>query len=464
MRTVYLIGVCGTAMATLAVLLKQRGFDVRGSDQQIYPPMSQLLTDNGITFLEGYRSEHISSDLDLVVVGNAISRGNPELEAVLEKRVRYASLPEILRNEFLWNARSVVVAGTHGKTTTAFMLAWTLREAGVDPSFLIGGISRNLGTSGHLGSGDLFVVEGDEYDSAFFDKSAKFLKYLPDVVVVNNIEFDHGDIYRDLEELRVTFRRLVRLLPKNGRLVLNADDPEARALKVEALCKVETVGVETEADWQAVRIKYHTSETSFEVMRQGRPVAHVRMPILGAFNVRNALGSMAAAATVGVAPELTAQALQGFRGVKRRLEIRGVAGEVTVYDDFAHHPTAVRETLSAMRATMPSGNIWALFEPCSATACRQVFQKDFAESLGLADKVVVTEVHRKDIPESERLSEHELVASLTAAGVAARFLPAIDDVVAVVVEDAQPGDQVIVMSNGGFGGIHDRLLAELAER
>lgn len=464
MKTVYLIGVCGTAMATLAVLLKQRGFDVRGSDQQIYPPMNQFLADNGITFLDGYRSEHISSDLDLVVVGNAISRGNPELEAVLDKRVRYASLPEVLRNEFLWRARSVVVAGTHGKTTTAFMLAWTLREAGVDPSFLIGGISRNLGTSGHVGSGDLFVVEGDEYDSAFFDKSAKFLKYLPDVVVVNNIEFDHADIYRDLEELRVTFRRLVRLLPQNGRLILNADDPEALALKVEALCRVETVGVETEADWQAVRIEQHRSETAFDVMRQGKPVAHVRMPVLGTFNVRNALGSMAAAATVGVAPELTAQALQGFRGVKRRLELRGVAREVTVYDDFAHHPTAVRETLTAMRATRPSGKIWALFEPCSATACRQVFQKEFAESLGLADEVVVTEVHRKDIPESERLSEHELVANLTAAGVGARFLPAIGDVVAVVVEDARPGDQVIAMSNSGFGGIHDKLLAALAER
>ena len=463
MKTVHLIGVCGTAMVTLAVLLKQRGFDVRGSDQHVYPPMSQFLIDSGITLLDGYRAEHISNDLDLVVVGNAISRGNPELEAVLDRRVRYASLPEILRNEFLWNARSVVVAGTHGKTTTAFMLAWTLREAGVDPSFLIGGISRNLGISGHLGTGDLFVVEGDEYDSAFFDKTAKFLKYLPEVVIVNNIEFDHADIYRDLDELRVTFRRLVRLVPQGGRLILNADDPEARSLKAEALCGVETFGLEP-ADWQAVRIEYGTSETAFDVLRQGTPVTHVTMPVLGAFNVRNALGSMAAAAAVGVAPEVTAQALQRFRGVKRRLEIRGVAGEVTVYDDFAHHPTAVRETLSAMRATVPSGRVWALFEPRSATACRRIFQKQFAESLRLADEVVVTEVHRQDIPESERLSERELVADLTSAGVAARFVPTVDDVVAVVVEDARPGDQVIAMSNGGFGDIHERLLAALAAR
>ena len=464
MKTIHLIGVCGTAMATLAVLLKQRGFDVRGSDQHVYPPMSQFLIDSGIRLLDGYRSEHISSDLDLVVVGNAISRGNPELEAVLDRRVRYASLPEMLRNEFLWKARSVVVAGTHGKTTTGFMLAWTLSQAGVDPSFLIGGISRNFGTSGHLGTGDVFVVEGDEYDSAFFDKTAKFLKYLPEVVVVNNIEFDHADIYRDLDELRSTFRRLVRLVPRGGRLILNADDREARSLAAEAPCAVETCGLEVPADWQASNIEYGASGTVFDVLRLGTPVTHVTMPVLGAFNVRNALGSMAAAAAVGVAPEATAQALQSFRGVKRRLEIRGAVGEVTVYDDFAHHPTAVRETLAAMRATMPAGRVWALFEPRSATACRRVFQQQFAEALRLADEVVVTEVHRKDIPESERLSERELVADLTAAGVAARFVPTVDDVVAVVVEDARPGDQIIAMSNGGFGDIHDRLLAALAAR
>ena len=464
MKVVHLIGVCGTAMATLAVLLKQRGFDVRGSDQHVYHPMSQFLVDNGITLLDGYRPEHISSDLDLVVVGNAISRGNLELEAVLDQRLRYASLPEVLRNEFLWNARSVVVAGTHGKTTTSFMLTWALSEAGIDPSFLVGGISRNLATSGHLGAGDVFVVEGDEYDSAFFDKTAKFLKYLPDVVVVNNIEFDHADIYRDLDELRVTFRRLVRLVPRRGRLILNADDPEARGLEAEALCGVETYSLDWPADWQAVNIEYGSAETAFDVLRRGTRVTHVTMSVLGAFNVRNALGAMAAAAAVGVAPDVTARAFQRFRGVKRRLEVRGVADEVTVYDDFAHHPTAVRETLLAMRATRPSGRIWALFEPRSATACRRIFQQQFAESLRLADDVVVTEVHRQSIPESERLSERELVADLTAAGVTARFVPTVDDVVAAVVADAKPGDHIIAMSNGGFGGIHDKLLAALAAR
>ena len=451
-------------MATLAVLLKVRGFDVRGSDKNVYPPMSKFLIDNGIALLDGYRSEHISDDLDMVVVGNAISRGNPELEAVLDQRVRYASLPEVLRNEFLWNARSVVVAGTHGKTTTAFMLAWTLSEAGVDPSFLIGGISRNLATSGRVGTGDVFVIEGDEYDSAFFDKTAKFLKYLPEVVVVNNVEFDHADIYRDLDELQLVFRRLVRLVPRRGRLIVNADDHGARSLGNEALCVVETFGVEQAADWQAVNLGYGAAVTEFDVLWQGTQMAHVTMPVLGAFNVRNALGSMAAAAAVGVGPEVTARALQDFRGVKRRLEVRGIAADVTVYDDFAHHPTAVRETLSAMRATSPSGKIWALFEPRSATACRRVFQKQFAESLRLADEVVVTKIHRKNIPELERLSEPELVADLTATGVAARFVPTVDGVVAVVVEDARPGDHVIAMSNGGFGGIHDKLLRALSAR
>ena len=451
-------------MATLAVLLKQRGFDVRGSDQHVYPPMSEFLIDNGIDVLDGYQSEHVSEDLDLVVIGNAISRGNPELEAALDQRLRYASLPEVLRNEFLWNARSVVVAGTHGKTTTSFMLAWALSEAGVDPSFLIGGISRNLDMSGRLGTGDVFVVEGDEYDSAYFDKTAKFLKYLPEVVVVNNIEFDHADIYRDLDELRLTFRRLVRLVPRRGRLIVNADDHETRALVQEALCPVETFGLETTADWQAVQIECGSAETRFDVLRQGTQVARVTMTMLGAFNVRNALGAMAAAAAVGVAPETTARALQGFQGVKRRLEVRGVAGGVTVYDDFAHHPTAVRETLSAMQATGTTGRIWALFEPRSATACRRIFQRQFTQSLRLADEVIVTAVHRQNIPDAERLSEPELVADLSAHSVAARFVPTVDEVVTVVVDEARSGDHVIAMSNGGFGGIHDKLLAGLSSR
>ena len=464
MKNVHLIGVCGTAMATLAVLLRERGYNVRGSDEHVYPPMCDLLTERGIVLLPGYRAEHISDDLNLVVIGNAVSRGNPEVEAVLERKLRYASLPELMRNEFLWHARSIVVAGTHGKTTTAFMVAWVLTEAGHDPSFLVGGVSRNFETSGRLGTGESFVIEGDEYDSAFFDKTAKFLKYLPDVVIVNNLEFDHADIYRDLDELRLAFRRLVRLIPRNGRLLVSADDAEALALADAAHCPVETFGLDGSAQWMATNLSHGAEETRFEVVREGSVVAHVALPILGAFNVRNAIGAMAGAAARGIDPQVTAGALATFRGVKRRLEVRGVVAGITVYDDFAHHPTAVRETLAGLRAADPPGRIWALFEPRSATACRRVFQDAFAESFRLAHNVVIAAVHRSGIPAAERLSEGKLVSDLIAAGVKARFVPTVDEVVSVVVEEAQAGDQIVVMSNGAFEGIHDRLLQGLSAR
>ena len=460
---VHLIGVCGTAMASLALLLKQRGEEVKGSDEHVYPPMSGLLAREGITLLEGYGADHISTNLDVVVVGNVVSRGNPEVEAVLNRRLHYVSLPEMIRNEFLWERQSVVVTGTHGKTTTSFMVTWILTEAGLDPSFLVGGISKNLNTSARLGTGDLFVVEGDEYDSAFFDKTAKFLKYLPNVVVVNNLEFDHADIYRDLDELRSAFRRLVRLIPEAGRLILNADDPETLALAADARCPVETFGFEASADWSADSVAYQPEGTRFEVVHADVRTS-VETRVLGAFNVRNALGAIACAAAVSVPPSNAAAALQSFRGVTRRLEVRGRARDITVYDDFAHHPTAIRETLSGVRAAGYGGKIWALFEPRSATACRRVFQQDFTTSLQLADEVIVTAVHRSEIPPSERLSERQLVDDLIAAGVSARFLPTVDAVVVAVAESAKPGDHVIAMSNGSFGGIHEKLLAAIEGR
>jgi len=463
-KKIHLIGICGTAMATLALLLKQRGYQVTGSDEHIYPPMSDLLHEHGIPLPAGYDAAHVPPDSDLVVIGNAVSRGNPEVEIVLDRRMRYASLPEVVRNEFLWERRSLVVSGTHGKTTTSFMLAWILTEAGVDPSFLVGGISRNLGTSGRLGSGSAFVIEGDEYDSAFFDKTAKFLKYLPEVVVVNNLEFDHADIYHDLDELRVSFRRLVRMIPGTGRLIASADDPEARELARggDTPCPVETFGLEASADWCAREIAYGTVETSFDVVRRGVVAARVTLPMLGDFNVRNALGAIAAAAAVDVPTEQAAHALAAFLGVKRRLEIRGVARDVTVYDDFAHHPTAVRETLLGLRSAGGAGRLWAVFEPRSATSCRRIFQTEFAEAFRHADEVVVAAVQRTTIPDNDRLSERELVDDLRATGVSARFESTVDAVVRAVAANAAAGDRVVVMSNGGFGGIHQKLLTALA--
>ena len=461
MKHVHFIGICGTAMATLAVLLKQRGLEVRGSDEHTYPPMSDFLAAHGIVPLQGFQAEHISSDVDTVVIGNALSRGNPEVEAVLDQRVRYVSLPEIVREEFLWTSRPIVVAGTHGKTTTAFMTAWALAEAGADPSFLIGGVSRNFETSGRLGRGGTFVVEGDEYDSAFFDKTAKFLKYLPEIVVVTGVEFDHADIYRNMDELRVAFTRLIRLVPRTGRALLCADDPEAAALRDVAPCAVETFGVDESADWRAADIRHEPTATVFEIIHHGEAVTRVTLPLLGTFNVRNALAATAAAAAVDVRPETTADALSRFLGVRRRLEVRGVARDITVYDDFAHHPTAVRETLLALRATPVEGRIWAVFEPRSATACRRVFQDEFVEALGIADEVVVAAVYRSTLPDAERLSAEQVVADLGARGVSARYLPTVEEAITAVARDARSGDRVVIMSNGDFGGIHLRLLARL---
>ena len=460
MKRVHLIGICGTAMATAAVMLKQLGFDVGGSDEHVYPPMSEVLAAAGIAPLEGYRSEHITDELDLVVVGNAVSRGNPEVEAVLDRRLRYCSLPELVRDTFLRGRRPIVVTGTHGKTTTSYMTAWALNEAGTDAGYLVGGVARDLRASGRVGGGP-FVIEGDEYDSAFFDKTAKFLKYLPEIVVVNGIEFDHADIYRDLDELRLAFRRLVRLVPRRGRLLLSADEPEALALGDGAFCPVETFGFDTGADWRAERISYGPRATAFDVTFRAQPVGNVVLPLLGGFNVRNALGATAAAVGAGAPAGAVLEALGRFHGVRRRLEERGVARGVTVYDDFAHHPTAVRETLQALRQAA-DGRLWAVFEPRSATACRRVFQKEFAGALAIADRVVVADVFRSNLPAEEKLSEAALVADLERRGVAARHVPRVPEIVTCVAGAARPGDRVVIMSNGGFGGIHERLLSALA--
>jgi UDP-N-acetylmuramate: L-alanyl-gamma-D-glutamyl-meso-diaminopimelate ligase len=459
---VHFIGVCGTAMATVAILLKQRGLEVRGSDEHTYAPMSDVLARHGIEPLEGYSAEHIAPDVDLVVVGNAVSRGNPEVEWVLEKRIRYCSLPEIVRDQFLWERLPVVVAGTHGKTTTAFMTAWALSESGRDPSFLIGGVSKNFLTSGQLGNGKPFVIEGDEYDSAFFDKTAKFLKYLPHIVVVNNIEFDHADIYSDLKELRLAFTRLVNLIPRDGQLLLCADNAEAAGLAVSAKCAVETFGLAASADWRADKICHQSASTTFDVVHGGQLVGSVNLPLLGVFNIRNALGSIAAAVRVGASESDVLNALEEFCGVRRRLELRGVARGVAVYDDFAHHPTAVRETLEGLRAAAFARRIWAVFEPRSATACRKVFQSEFVDALQLADEVIVADVYRTALPDVESLSERELVSRLSQRGVSARHVSGVDSIISLLSSEARDGDLVVIMSNGDFEGIHGRVLSRLA--
>ena len=451
-------------MATLAALLKGRGYDVRGSDQNVYPPMSDFLVQQGIVTLQGYRAEHITADLDLVVVGNAISRGNAELEEVLDRKIRYCSLPEAVRDHFLWASRSIVITGTHGKTTTTSLAGWLLAHGGADPNVFIGGIAENFESSYRIGGGRDFVIEGDEYDSAFFDKTAKFLKYLPDIAVVNNIEFDHADIYPDLEAIRLAFRRFVNLVPRRGLLLLGRDNADTLALRTDARSKVETFGLSDGSDWQAHDLQVTETSTKFGVRRAGTTIGTFEVPLLGAYNVRNALAALAVGAATGLSPDTMAAGLRAFKGVRRRLQHRGTAAGVAVYDDFAHHPTAIAETLQGVRSAYPKRQIWAIFEPRSATSCRRVFQSDFIKALAKADRVVLPAVFRSTLPEEERLSPEAIVRDLKESGVDARYIPEIPEIVRTVAKDAREGDLVIVMSNGGFDGIHEKLLSALESR
>jgi UDP-N-acetylmuramate: L-alanyl-gamma-D-glutamyl-meso-diaminopimelate ligase len=452
-------------MATLAALLKSQGHDVRGSDQNVYPPMSDFLQSEGIPTMSGYSPDHVSGPLDLVVVGNAISRGNAELEAVLERKIRYCSLPEAIREHFLWDSRSIVIAGTHGKTTTTSLTGWLLTHGGLDPTVLVGGIALNLGSGGssyRVGRGRDFVIEGDEYDSAFFDKTAKFLKYLPEVAVINNIEFDHADIYANLDEVRLAFRRLVNLVPRSGLLLLGADSEHAAALADMAISPVETFGLSSGSAWQAADVETRDGFTRFTVKRRGESFGSFVSPLLGLHNVRNALAAVAVGSYAGLSPSQLAEGLRSFKGIKRRLETVGVAGGVTVLDDFAHHPTAVHETLLALREGYPGRRLWAVFEPRSASSCRRVFQADFARAFGNADEVVIAAVFRSSLPEPERLSGEQLVEDLRASGRHARYIPEIDGIIQTIVAERRQGDIVVLMSNGGFGGIHRKLLQALA--
>ena len=465
MARFHFIGICGTAMATLAAMMKARGHVVQGSDAGVYPPMSDFLAREGITVFEGYQADRITPELDRVVVGNAISRGNAELEAVLDRKVRFTSLPEMLRDEFLWQSRSIVIAGTHGKTTTTTLTAWLLTACGSDPSALIGGIANNFNGSYRLGSGRDFVIEGDEYDSAFFDKTAKFLKYLPDIAVVGNLEYDHADIYPDMDTLRTAFKRFVGLVPSQGRLILGADSAEAMPLAAGARCRVETFGIRADADWRASRIESVEDRIHFDVWVRGEPRGPVVLPLFGEHNVWNALGAMAAGDAAGLDVDDMIRALAGFRGVRRRLELRGVSRGVSVFDDFAHHPTAILETIRAVRRAYPDRKIWAVFEPRSATSCRRIFQDDFARAFeeSGADEIVLASVFRQSLPEAERLSVDDLVARLNAGGHRARHVATVTEIVSLIAGEAREGDLVVIMSNGGFGGIHELLLTALGE-
>jgi UDP-N-acetylmuramate: L-alanyl-gamma-D-glutamyl-meso-diaminopimelate ligase len=459
---IHLSAICGTAMASLAGLLREQGHEVTGSDQDVYPPMSTQLEALGIPIRSPYAEENVPQDAHLVVIGNALSRGNPEVEAVLDRRQRYTSAPALIAEEFLRPRTSLVVAGTHGKTTTTSLLAFLMHRAGLDPSFLVGGIPVDFGHSYRLASGRHFVIEGDEYDCAFFDKRPKFVHYLPDVAIVGNLEFDHADIYPDLAAVQLAFVRFLNVIPRRGLLVAGTESPALVEVLPKARCRVDTFGLHEGADWRAVDVRAEGQGSRFRLLRRGRDEGEFALRLGGEHNVRNALAALAAAAEAGVQPAAAREALAAFCGVKRRLEVRGVAGGVTVYDDFAHHPTAVAATLSALRSLGGPGRLVAVFEPRSYTCRTRVFQDDFARAFRGADRVIVAAAHLPGkVPEGQRISEKDLVAGMRREGTDAAFVPTVDEIVRTLVRELRPGDRVAVLSNGGFGGIHDKLLLAL---
>jgi UDP-N-acetylmuramate: L-alanyl-gamma-D-glutamyl-meso-diaminopimelate ligase len=469
-RHYHLLGIGGTAMGSLAGLLAAAGHRVTGSDEGVYPPMSTLLAQLGIDYAEGYRPENLTPRPDVVVVGNAISRGNPELEHLLNEKIPYTSAAATIRDEFIRGRTSVAVAGTHGKTSTTSLLAWTLDVAGFNPSFLIGGVAENFGTSFRLTDSPYFVIEADEYDTAYFDKGPKMWHYLPDVAVVNNIEFDHADIYRDEQAYRFAFARFINLIPSRGTLVAGWDSPQVRALAAASFAPVESFGyAPDDADappprWTARDVTFGET-TSFTVVHEGAVWGRIETPLAGAFSVRNCLAAIAAAHALGAEPGRVRDALRTYRSVRRRMEVRGVIGGVAVIDDFAHHPTAVRETIAAARQKYPGRRIVAIFEPRSYTAQRREFEAQYAAAFEGADEIILAGLfHPERYDAATALDPERLVDGWRATGRRAHYIPVVDDIVARCAAAAAPGDIILIMSNGGFGGIHEKLIATLERR
>ncbi|HKB08374.1 MAG TPA: UDP-N-acetylmuramate:L-alanyl-gamma-D-glutamyl-meso-diaminopimelate ligase [Candidatus Polarisedimenticolia bacterium] len=464
-RRIHLIGVCGTGMGSLAGLLADAGAEVRGSDEAVYPPMSTMLRDKGIRVLEGYKAEHLDDRPDLVVVGNIATKANPEAVAATERGIPYLSMPQAIGRLFLEGRHSIVVTGTHGKTTTAGLMAWLLTSAGRDPSFLVGGVLKNFGRSYGLGKGEDFVIEGDEYETAYFDKGPKFLHYRPQSGILTSVEYDHAEMYPDLPSVKDAFRRFVALVPPTGLLVYCADDPNVREVVQGAKARLLPYGCGRGEGFRGHVREAGADGMEFEVSRDGVLFGVFRSPLTGLHNLRNMLAVIAVAHGRGVGAAAIGEGLRTFAGMKRRQDVRGVAAGVTVVDDFAHHPTAVRATLAATRDRYPGRRIWGVFEPRTNTTRRSVFQEEYARSFDDAERIVIAAVdHPERAPEGGRFSVERLVEDLRSRGKEAQYVPAVDDIVALLARDARRDDVVLVMSNGAFGGLHDKLLAALAAR
>ncbi len=467
-KHIHLIGICGTAMASLAGLLQLQGHRVTGSDAAAYPPMSDLLAQLGIVVKEPYGERNLEPRPDLVIVGNAISRGNVELEYVLDQRIPFRSMAQTIQEEFLAGRESLVVAGTHGKTTTTSMLAWIYETAARQqqvpgPSFLIGGVAENFGSSFQLQPSRSFLLEGDEYDTAFFDKGPKFMHYFPDSIILTHVEFDHADIYRDLDAVKTAFKRLVNLVPRRGRVVAYDASANVTECVSRAFCTVERYGLQEESYWQVRHLEHRDGRTHWALLRAGEPFLELALPMAGEHNALNATAAAALAAGQGIAPAAIKEALSTFRSVKRRLEVRAIERGVTVIDDFAHHPTAIRETLRALRSSYPGSRLWAVLEPRSNTLRRNVFERELVEALALADEVILAGVFKQEsIPEADRLHPEGVVKALVAQGHSAALVPSVAEIVTRVATNARSGDVVAILSNGGFDGIYEKLPQQLA--
>jgi UDP-N-acetylmuramate: L-alanyl-gamma-D-glutamyl-meso-diaminopimelate ligase len=459
LKHLHFLGIAGTGMGTVAAMFRKIGLQVTGSDQAVYPPMSDFLRDQGIVFHEGYSEKNLNPKPDLAVVGNALSRGNPELEAVLTHRIPFVSLPELLRGWFLYKTRNLVVSGTHGKTTTSTMLAFLLEKAGLHPSWFIGGVPLDLPAGCHHGTGLFWVLEGDEYDTSFADKRSKFLQYLPELVILNNVEFDHADIYADLAAIQKSFRQLLQQVPQNGLALINADDPNALAVAKDAPCEILEVGSGPQA---AARYQILKEDASGSIFTLHGHEFHLKIP--GRHNVHNASMALCAAHTLGVSLEKLASILPQFRGVRRRLEVRAEAKGITVVDDFGHHPSALRESIAALRAKYPGRRLWALFEPRSNTTRRGIFQNELAESLSAADGVYIAEVARKDqIDPQMRLDPKKIADDIRKAGRESFYLPGPEEILKDILPRLKSGDVVAVFTNGSFGGLVTKLAAALSK-
>src|SRR5438034_1732423 len=453
----YFLGICGTAMASVAAALQERGFKITGSDENVYPPMSNFLEQKGIVPKEGYRAENIPADTDVVIIGNAMKRGNPEVEAVLNGKLFYLSLPEVLKNHFLRGRHNLVVTGTHGKTTTTALLAWIMEKAGRQPGYLIAGLPKNFEQGARLNDSKYFVIEGDEYDTAFFDKRSKFVHYLPELVIVNNIEFDHADIFKNLDEIKLSFRRLLNIVPQNGMVLLNGDDPNCVEVAKDCLAQMIEIGFSKNCAQRIRDVAYSSDGSRFKLGEQT-----FEIPLVGEFNVRNAAMAAMAARFYDVPEKKIESAFRSFAGIARRQELRGEGRGVKVVDDFGHHPTAVAHTLQALRHQYRGPRLWARFGPRSNTTRRAVFQQQLPDALKLADGVFIAQVAKlEQIPEKERLNPVAVVDAISKTGRPAFYEENADAIIARILPMLKPKDVVVIFSNGGFDNIHEKLLKRL---